>query len=269
MKKELAEQAIQLTSDILEAFYRCDPEPALKVADPEITWIGSREEQFDIGYEQFASDLKEITSHMFSCELINQNYYLAQNNGRICTVIGSYIIQSAEETKFCIDGEQRCSAVWRADGGTRLTLMHLSINTPIGVLYVDDFEKFPITMEQMLKRYTARMVEQKAAPHILPVADSDRALHFIDESMIYYLQSDGKYTLINLENQQIRTRMLLKEFDSRLGDTFFRISRSDIVNITKVSLIKERDLTLTNGIRIPIPIRSVAEIRQRIMEYYK
>ena len=39
MKKQLADEAIRLTSEFMEAFYNGDPNPVYAVASPDITWI--------------------------------------------------------------------------------------------------------------------------------------------------------------------------------------------------------------------------------------
>ena len=184
----MAEKAVHLTSEFMEAFYSGNPEPVFAVADPELTWIGAQKEQFDIGFENFKEDIEKILKELPPCYLFNQRYLIAQNNGCICTVIGSYHVMSRESARYAIAGEQRCVAVWQLKG-ENLTLMHLSNTSPIGEWRVSEEEHFPVKMSAYLQKFIQHQVKKQLTTHQLEVTDIFRVVHFIKEDEIFYLES--------------------------------------------------------------------------------
>ena len=107
MKKQLADEAIRLTSEFMEAFYNGDPNPVYAVASPDITWIGTQRGQFDIGFKEFHDDIEKILRDLTPSQLTNQRYLISQNNGCICTVIGTCHVVIGDHTGAAFEGEQR------------------------------------------------------------------------------------------------------------------------------------------------------------------
>lgn len=267
MRKQMAEKAIRLTAEFMEAFYKGDPSPVFAVADPDLTWIGAQKEQFDIGFEKFKEDIEKILLDLPPCYLSNQRYLLAQNNSSICTVIGSYHVLSRDNAEHAIAGEQRCVAIWRLSG-EKLSLVHLSNSSPIGEWMVAKNEHFPTQMSTFIKKYIQHQVMEKLTPRRLVVTDTLRVVHFISESEIFYLESDDKYTEIYLEGSTIRTRMPLKELLTKLSPVFLKISRINIVNMSKIARFSERDAFLLDGRSLPVPAKKMTEIRQTVTDFF-
>jgi hypothetical protein len=191
---------------------------------------------------------------MVPCVLMNQTYYLAQNTGPVCTIIGKYVIVTNSHTRFTRMSEQRIVAVWRQDG-ERLWLMHLSNTNPIGEWKVTENEHFPMRLNSYLMKYVDREIQRKKGSQRLAITDCERTIHYIDQDEIAYLQSDNKYTEIFLETTMIRTRTMLKEFSEKLGDQFLKISRINIVNMAMVARIQDQTLILLDGRELPIPFK--------------
>ena len=98
----------------MEAFYNGDPNPVYAVASPDITWIGTQRGQFDIGFKEFHDDIEKILRDLTPSQLTNQRYLISQNNGCICTVIGTCHVVIVDHTGAAFEGEQRLqSGVWR------------------------------------------------------------------------------------------------------------------------------------------------------------
>jgi hypothetical protein len=267
MRRQIAEKTVHLTSEFMEAFYSGNPEPVFAVASPDITWIGAQKEQFDIGFEKFRADIEKVLLDLPPCYLSNQRYLLAQNNGSICTVIGSYYVMSRDNAEHAIAGEQRCVAIWRLSG-EQLSLVHLSNSSPIGEWMVTEGEHFPSKMSAYIKNYIRHQVREKLTPRQLVITDTVRVMHFISESEIYYLESDDKYTEIYLADSTIRTRMQLKEFLPKLSPVFLKISRINIVNMSKIARFSERDAILLDGRSLPVPAKKMTEIKKTVSDFF-
>lgn len=67
----------------------------------------------------------------------------------------------------------------------------------------------------------------------------------------------------------IRTRTMLKEFTEKLGEQFLKISRINIVNMAMVARIQDQSVILIDGRELPIPFKKVAEVKERINQYFQ
>ena len=268
MKKRYTDEALRLTIAFMEDFYRKNPEPVFAVCDPEMSWIGAQQGQIILGFENFKAEIETIVKEMVPCVPMNQTYYLAQNTGPVCTIIGKYVVVTNNENRFIRLSEQRIVAVWRQEG-ERLWLMHLSNTNPIGEWKVTENEHFPMKLNSYLMKYVDREIQRKKGSERLAITDCERTIHYIDQDEIVYLQSDNKYTEIFLECSMIRTRTMLKEFSEKLTDQFLKISRINIVNMAMVARIQDQTLILLDGRELPIPFKKVAEIKERINQYFQ
>lgn len=268
MKKRYTDEALRLTIAFMEEFYRKNPEPVFAVCDPEMSWIGAQEGQIIRGFENFKAEIERIVKEMIPCVLMNQTYYLAQNTGPVCTIIGKYVLVTNKGSSFIRLAEQRLVAIWRQDG-ERLWLMHLSNTNPISEWKVTEREHFPVKLNSYLMKYVDREIQRKKGSERLAITACDRTIHYIDQDEIVYLRSDNKYTEIFLESIMIRTRTMLKEFTEKLGDQFLKISRINIVNMAMVARIQDQSMILIDGRELPIPFKKVAEVKERINQYFQ
>ncbi|MDY5113981.1 MAG: LytTR family DNA-binding domain-containing protein [Bilifractor sp.] len=268
MKKRYTDEALRLTIAFMEEFYKKNPEPIFAVCDPEMSWIGAQEGQIIRGFENFKAEIERIVKEMIPCVLMNQTYYLAQNTGSVCTIIGKYVLVTNKGSSFIRLAEQRLVAVWRQDG-ERLWLMHLSNTNPISEWKVTESGNIPIKLNSYLMKYVDREIQRKKGSERLAITDCERAIHYIDQNEIVYLRSDNKYTEIFLESLMIRTRTMLKEFTEKLGEQFLKISRINIVNMAMVARIQDQSVILIDGRELPIPFKKVAEVKERINQYFQ
>jgi len=86
--------------------------------------------------------------------------------------------------------------------------------------------------------------------------NTDGKLVFLEPSDIFYAESDGNYTTLNLlNNKKIVLTKKLKEVESLLPDKhFFRIHNSYIINLNKIKEFLKTDgyVVLENDKRIPV-----------------
>lgn len=96
---------------------------------------------------------------------------------------------------------------------------------------------------------------------------------FVPLKDIKYIKADGSYSFIYLiSNKKILVSKLLREMEKKLSkeEEFFRVSKSYIVNLNHVSLIKHIGgglIEMSDGINITISRRKKSEFTIRIMKY--
>ena len=102
---------------------------------------------------------------------------------------------------------------------------------------------------------------------------TENETRFVPLKDITYIKADGSYSLIYLtSNKKILVSKLLKEMENRLSkeEEFFRVSKSCIVNLNHVALIKHIDgglIGMSDGTNISISRRKKSEFTIRIMKF--
>lgn len=267
MRTQLTQEAIRLTSDFLESIFKGDTGPVLAVSDTGISWIGSGEGQFHVGYDSFREAVLNLVPVISPATLSDRNFLIAQNYGNFCTVLGSYYVTRECASESDISGWHRCVAVWRADRG-KLVLVHLSSIAPVQIIHetARDTGK-PMPDGACMNGCPSKNLEAMLRRRLI-ITDTDKSLHFIREDDILYFESDDKYTQVFLLDYSIRTRMQLKEFLPMLSSAFLKVSRFNIVNMNMVSGLREQDLVLVDGRSLPIPARQLTDVKRQLMEYF-
>ena len=94
----------------------------------------------------------------------------------------------------------------------------------------------------------------------------------IDINEIIWLEGKNNYTLIHIRDKKSLTvAKTLKEFESSVkGNNFFRVHKSDIINLNYISDYTNHDggfITMKGGVKITISRRRIKEFEEAIKEY--
>lgn len=88
----------------------------------------------------------------------------------------------------------------------------------------------------------------------------------IKKDNIIRVESEGHYLNVFTSGQRFRIKRSMKEMESVLvEDNFFKISRSDILNLYSISRITPKEVTLMNGEKILFPKGRHREISEAFM----
>lgn len=89
------------------------------------------------------------------------------------------------------------------------------------------------------------------------------------KSDIYYLRKEKKYVIVVHKEGEDKVRGSLNEIHQRLGERqFIRIDKSYVVNIEQIRSLKKRKLELQNDIFLEVSQPQLANVRQKIVEYW-
>ena len=108
----------------------------------------------------------------------------------------------------------------------------------------------------------------KAQDNML-VAYIDNEIHRISPADIYYFEAVDKRTFIYCENDVYESKRKLYELEELAMNDFFRISKSIIVNLSKIkslipSLSGRVEAVLTNNERVIISRQHVSELKKSL-----
>ncbi|SFG15371.1 two component transcriptional regulator, LytTR family [Desulfotomaculum arcticum] len=85
--------------------------------------------------------------------------------------------------------------------------------------------------EKLLTKYASGLKKARIA------INSSYERVFLKLNDIYYLEKQGRHTLVHYINGQFTTRETLQNFEQRLGTKFFRSHKSYIINIEQVERV--------------------------------
>ena len=69
---------------------------------------------------------------------------------------------------------------------------------------------------------------------------------------IRYADVQGNYVTVHAF-QDFTAKMTLSELEKGLDDRFYRVGRSAIVNLTKISRVTKTEILLQDGTAVPLP----------------
>ena len=118
----------------------------------------------------------------------------------------------------------------------------------------------PINREK-LAQVLDRAVEnsKKRAPSLLVSTGRETFRILFDD--IYYAESQGHYMSIYTTKEEYRLCMTVSEMLEKLGEGFYRCSRSYVVGLRHVSRITKNEVILENQISLPLG-RGQYEVRK-------
>lgn len=112
MQKKVVQEALELTRECLSRYWKLDPELVISCCAEDVLWTGALQKQFIVGKEATAEDLRGTMRDLKPCHLMEQEFFVVQNTGTICTVAGRYLVTTDESVEFFLQVQQRCTFVW-------------------------------------------------------------------------------------------------------------------------------------------------------------
>ena len=81
---------------------------------------------------------------------------------------------------------------------------------------------------------------------------------------IRYAEVFGNYVTVHAAGD-FRVKMTLGELEKQLDDRFFRVSRSAIVNLTRIGRVTKTGIRLYDGTSIPLPRGAYESVNRAII----
>lgn len=268
MNKQTLNDIISLTQECLTRFWQLDPEFVIGYFDKDIIWIGSAQSQFTEGYDDTVADFRGIMKELVPCHLLRQEFFVAQNVGNTCTVVGKYLTTTDDSVGYYLQVQQRCTFVWELDKGEK-KIKHIHISNPMGELQLAEGEKVPNKLGQMSKKYWKYRLHSAQSKDRIVVTDKNDVTHFLIPSEIVYATANGRNCDIHtLSGRKIEARMSITDFLEKIGDGFSAVHRSYVVNNQYIARIHSYEVVMADNTRIPIPVKKYIEIKDALTAHY-
>lgn len=130
------------------------------------------------------------------------------------------------------------------------------------ILKKDLSEKLPLAFQKILPRITE---QEKGCYIVRHYLDADVLLY----REIYYIKKEGKNAVFVHANGNSYERKSLKKIIEELPEKqFIEVGRGYIVNVSCVKGLRDKEIILQNGDKIPVGRGSVETLIERIAEYW-
>ena len=120
-------------------------------------------------------------------------------------------------------------------------------------------------LAEVLER--AVQISKKTSPSLLVSTDRETLRILYDD--IYYAESQGHYMSVYTAKEEYRLRMTVSEMLDKLGEGFYRCSRSYIVGLLHVSRITKSEVILDNQVSLPLGRGQYNEMNQKLVSYLR
>lgn len=132
-----------------------------------------------------------------------------------------------------------------------------------------DYLLKPVSYERFLKaisKVTDKLqnvsIIETGLDHIM--VKSDKKMYRVELDDIFYVEAQGDYIKIHLENRTMMVYGSLSSFDEKLpSDRFLRVHKSYVVGLSKIEYIEGNQIRL-NGVLLPFSLKCKDELMARL-----
>ena len=126
----------------------------------------------------------------------------------------------------------------------------------------------PVKKEKLAEVLDRAVQLSKRTPPSLLVSNDRETLRILFDD-IYYVESQGHYMSVYTAKEEYRLRMTVSEMLEKLGEGFYRCSRSYIVGLLHVNRITKSEVILDNQVSLPLGRGQYNEMNQKLISYLR
>lgn len=128
-----------------------------------------------------------------------------------------------------------------------------------------DEKKFKVVFSRALKEAAAK-TEQKKRSVIVKCNGMQKKILLKD---IYYIESSNKKVVFHTKDGNVDTYGRMEDWESELGDSFYRCHRGYLVNLEKISAYNVDTIDVINGDSLILARKKYADFIKAYMRYAK
>lgn len=126
-------------------------------------------------------------------------------------------------------------------------------------------EKFYSVFKRALKELSAKLVQEK----YYVIVKGNRMQKRILLKDIYYIESSNKKVIFHTSDGNIDTYGKMEDWESELGNTFYRCHRGYLVNLEKVTAYNVDTIDIINGESLILSRKKYSDFVKAYMRYAK
>lgn len=242
------ERIIDLTRELLHAFYNREVTQFTHFLSDDFTWFGAFDFQCTNGKEEFLEAIKSELEFM-AFTMDNEEYSIVARDRDTFVLCCKFDLYCKLPDGSSIETNTRLTVVWRhTEEGMQIAHVHGSNveNSPLlqpatgeKGQQSDFLDYFQQTSEVLLSKKI--MFRTPRGEHIV-----------LYERDIYYLKAEGQHTILYTKDDSFVVTGILRLHHDKLADFFHRVHKSYIVNTLYISSICRYKILLSNQVELPI-----------------
>lgn len=118
--------------------------------------------------------------------------------------------------------------------------------------------------EEKLWEVLDRAVDKISRNEKILNLESGSGIYRIPVYQIRYAEVYGNYVTIHAM-EEVRVKMTLGELEEALDERFLRVSRSFIVNLTRILRVTKKEILLNDGTALPLPRGAYEQVNRAII----
>lgn len=268
MQQMLTERA----AEFIERYYENDLSLFWEYMHDDAIWIGPAEWHLIEGKENIRTVYAKDTQHGLRFSLRNMEGYARQSGRDTIVTILKYEVQTFYPDGAILQHKQWFTLVWtrirkakEVQGETewKYILVH-TVNADVSA--ENDRDRiYPVHLSKVMGERMAQMIRLRTG-RVPKVAldDISRTTYYVPHYEILWVESKHTHSLFHCEGRTIECNFSLQAAVQLLGDQFYRIHRSYMVNVRRIDHISQDMVTLDTGETLTIPNRNRAAVREEL-----
>ena len=258
------QKILDLTSNIIQEYYRNNTQPFIEYVDEDVLWYGPATGQFLSG-KQSIIDAWAKESHSLTFTLGNIRLDYISGHTSFCEIISSFPVTTHYPDGGLITMNQVIHISW-----CERKIKNIKIKQPrMLVIHISDlYQKhkadkiYPVHFNQIYKGF-------------LPVSDTGERIYFqgVDSFDLYLMSntilwidsvSNGRHSIIHTKDGEYRVTAKTVDLEKKYPDFLVRCHRCHLVNPMHIASIKRFTVTLSNGKELPIPEKKYTSFKKTV-----
>lgn len=258
------QEIIEKTKTVLHGFYGRDISTVIDMMDENCVWIGAYDSQYTYGKEAFIK-ATQLESKEHPIQILQEEYALIFHEKKYSAVYGRYTVVGEQEDGVVLLAKVRLTFIWKQVNDTLLAVhIHCADSRDIPLQYesseVDKLSQHLGWFEYLRKIDT----RDHQAKRIL-LKDTKGLIHTLLPMEILYAASNDKESTIYTGTGSFLTKYSLRELEE-LCPFLMRIHRSYLIHLFYVQGIRRYNVTLHNGISLPVSKERYMTLKKALRE---
>lgn len=125
----------------------------------------------------------------------------------------------------------------------------------------------PVAHDRLRAALDRCLATLDASTESMVTVKSGRRNHLIAPSHVSYVESKGRKLTIHTDSGSIECYSSLTDMHAKLPTTFLRCHQSFVVNMARVETFRNREITLHDGMVIPVSRRMEPNVQEQLLAY--
>lgn len=254
------QETAQWAADLLIRYYDNDIQPFLDACHEDVLWIGPAEKQVirtrKALCEAFAAEKHQLRFAVHDLVVLP----IPTGSQRVCEIMMRFFVDT-----FWPDGSvdrifQRIqfTCVWER-GERKIRLCHISD----AIRYDERDHIYPVHYRS---KYSGVVLAGEERTFRVCLKGVDRSVFYLRPEGILYAETVGRHTLVHTKDQNLEVLESVSSLEQRCAQRLVRIHTSYLVNPKFVQSVSRFQVTLENGVTLPIPEKRYTEVKARLLQ---